>query len=401
MIESKLRLKNLFQPGTGVEPPYLAGRLEEQAFFNDQVEKLIEKRKIGRDMIVYGPRGNGKTAMLRYLQKRTDDRIETLWVTPSEFEDMGELIDLIVGNDTSLLTKAREIVRPVFDNLSASANIGVAQVKTGLSRPKETLALKALLREKCKKKPFIMIMDEAHTLNPDIGMALLNASQDIRGEDWPLFLVLSGTPDLETTLNQSSATFWDKSNVFPLGRLSLEDAQLAIEIPLQSCKVSCVKGVVEEVVHRAHNYPYFIQIWGDCIANRLIVTESQQLTMEKLLEAEHSAIAKCANIYKQRYNELNKLNLMLLATDIGNSFTETGNQSIPVQKLEKLVGLSLQKQGVLVSNETVQENIRKLSHIGYIWQITVHDEVKGEDPLLCYEPGIPSLMNFVRKQSLL
>jgi len=152
MFKHKTKLRNLFQPGTGVEPPYLAGRFEEQAFFNDQVEKLVGRQKIGSDMIVYGPRGNGKTAMLRYLQKKTDDRLETLWVTPSEFEDMGELIELIVGNDTSLLKKAQEILRPLFDNLSALANIGVAHVKTALSRPRETLALKALIKGEVQEK---------------------------------------------------------------------------------------------------------------------------------------------------------------------------------------------------------------------------------------------------------
>jgi len=400
MFKHKTKLRNLFQPGTGVEPPYLAGRFEEQAFFNDQVEKLVGRQKIGSDMIVYGPRGNGKTAMLRYLQKKTDDRLETLWVTPSEFEDMGELIELIVGNDTSLLKKAQEILRPLFDNLSALANIGVAHVKTALSRPRETLALKALLREKCKKKPFILIMDEAHTLNPDIGKALLNASQDIRGEDLPLFLVLAGTPNLETTLNQASATFWDESSVFPLGRLSETDAQQAILIPLKSCQATSADGVVEQVACRADNYPYFIQIWGDRIAKRLAVSGSRELTMEILLETEHSAIAKCSTVYQQRYNEINRMGLVALATDIAKTFHESANQYIPVQKLEMLVGLSLQEQGVSVSHEIVQENIQKLSHIGYIWEIAVSGEAGGEGPLLCYEPGIPSLMKFVRRQQL-
>ena len=69
---SNQELIYLFSPGDGaVLPPYLAGRKREQEFFRDRVRALKNRKPIGQDMIVYGPRGNGKTALLRYLQKET------------------------------------------------------------------------------------------------------------------------------------------------------------------------------------------------------------------------------------------------------------------------------------------------------------------------------------------
>ena len=64
-------LSDLFTPGAGGVPPYLAGRKEEQAYFQACVKSLKNRRPISRDLILYGPRGNGKTALLRYLQKKT------------------------------------------------------------------------------------------------------------------------------------------------------------------------------------------------------------------------------------------------------------------------------------------------------------------------------------------
>ena len=58
-------LSRLFKPGGGVVPPYLAGRKREQEFFRDCVEALKDRDPISQDMIVYGPRGNGKTTLLR------------------------------------------------------------------------------------------------------------------------------------------------------------------------------------------------------------------------------------------------------------------------------------------------------------------------------------------------
>ncbi len=186
-------------------------------------------------------------------------------------------------------------------------------------------------------------MDEAHILTSGMAGILLDASQNIRGEDCPFFLVLAGTPNLETTLNQASATFWDKSSIFPLGRLSTEDAIQALTIPFNSCQVTCTEGVVEEIAHRAYNYPYFMKIWGDCIASRLFLTGSRKLKMDTVREAELAAVIKCTSIYRQRYNELDNMGFTL-ATDIASAFNESGNQYIPVQEFEKLVGMSLQNR---------------------------------------------------------
>ncbi len=83
---SKANLKNLFHPGDGRIPPYLAGRGQEQEHFQDCVDLLMRKSPPDQNMIIYGPRGNGKTSLLRHLQKQTlkqtDNKMEILWVTP-------------------------------------------------------------------------------------------------------------------------------------------------------------------------------------------------------------------------------------------------------------------------------------------------------------------------------
>ena len=64
-------LRHLFRPGTGAVPPYLAGRKREQEFFQGCVELLLSNRSPAQDLILFGPRGNGKTALLGYLGKET------------------------------------------------------------------------------------------------------------------------------------------------------------------------------------------------------------------------------------------------------------------------------------------------------------------------------------------
>ena len=61
----------LFRPGTGARPPFLAGRAAEQRILAGAAEELDEKGERGRiprNIILYGPRGNGKAALMLWLQ---------------------------------------------------------------------------------------------------------------------------------------------------------------------------------------------------------------------------------------------------------------------------------------------------------------------------------------------
>ena len=104
MSEKKISatdLTDLFMPGDGGVPPYLAGRKEEQAYFQACVKSLKNRRPISRDLILYGPRGNNKTALLRYLQTKTrqeeGDSLDILWVTPDKMATETEFAHLLSG----------------------------------------------------------------------------------------------------------------------------------------------------------------------------------------------------------------------------------------------------------------------------------------------------------------
>ena len=100
-------LEYLFSPGDGaVLPPYLAGRKQEQEFFQRCVRALKKRIPPIQDMIVYGPRGNGKTTLLRYLQKETlqkeGSKLDILWTTPIALEHPEVFADLVIGDNSSL-----------------------------------------------------------------------------------------------------------------------------------------------------------------------------------------------------------------------------------------------------------------------------------------------------------
>ena len=69
------------------------------------------------------------------------------------------------------------------------------------------------------RKPVLVTIDEAHTLPLKLGRALLSAGQRWQHSGLPAMLLLAGTPDLPEHLNAMGATFWERSEELPIGRL--------------------------------------------------------------------------------------------------------------------------------------------------------------------------------------
>ena len=157
---------NPFVPGRGHLPPYLAGREAEQGRLLDLFAYLRIGRRAPRDAVLSGPRGNGKTTLLHWFRRETKasgEDIDVVWLTPGEVPDLD-------GLATSLVPPSRfASLRP--DTLSLAAGIG----RLGWELGGRSQSLTLLLTARCARRPLVLILDEAHTLESEVGRALLNA----------------------------------------------------------------------------------------------------------------------------------------------------------------------------------------------------------------------------------
>ena len=383
---SDTNLKHLFTPGTGVVPPYLAGRKQEQEYFQDCVEALRNREPANQNMIVYGPRGNGKTALLRYLQKETlrkeGAKLDILWATPDE---MGTLVELSL-----LLTEDHPKLRDRIKSGGVSGGVGFVQANAEIDLPRPSATVRKLLQERSQNKPLILIIDEAHRLKVLIAESLLNASQVVRSEGNPFLLVLAGTPNLRSALGKTNASFWERSKIFPLGRLSPEEAGQAITVPLEQAGVSLAPGVVENVAERTHCYPFFLQIWGDCLARRLAQTGQTEVALDMLWEVEAAAHRDRDAMYQTRFDEIEEMMLLDVAWSVADAFIQSGQPVLHGSVLKKAIGKGMTGDEEPITDGRIMEKLEQISHLGYVWKVGGYD----------YEPGIPSLMPFVRECSL-
>ena len=246
-----------FVPGYGALPPYLAGRHDEQKELRKLLAYLENGRGAPRSAVLTGPRGNGKTALLRWFQRDVEageNDIEVIWLTPSEIPSLDVLA-------TELVPPGRFVsLRP--ETLSFSVGIGRLGWELG-NRPR---SLTRLLTERCNQRPVVVLLDEAHNIGREVGHALLNASQSVAAAS-PFLLVMAGTPELQAHLNTLSATFWNRAEQIGIGRLDDDAAAAAVANPLVELtpSITLVEAALERIVAESQGYPYFLQLWGDAL----------------------------------------------------------------------------------------------------------------------------------------
>ena len=190
--------QRLFTPGTGATPPALTGREREQAVLTRCLADLLGGSSPPHDVVVTGPRGTGKTVLLNWFERACRDdgpNVDVVKLTAADIPTRDALIEVLApppGMAKLLLRK-----------------LGVAAVgSVEWAAPSGSMRnLRAELTARCCRKPLAVLLDEAHTLDLEVGRTLLNASQQVRA-DAPFLLVLAGTPGLAGHLGAMNASFW-------------------------------------------------------------------------------------------------------------------------------------------------------------------------------------------------
>ena len=158
-------------------------------------------------------------------------------------------------------------------------------------------------------------------------------------------------------------------------------------MPLQAAGITFVPGVLENIVQQTHCYPFFTQVWGDCLARSLNQTGETEITAETIKAVEEEVITKRNAMYQVRRNEIKKMSLLPVAESVAEAFLQSGSLILHESTLEEAIESGLAGDEPTM-NERVMKKLEQLFHLGYVWQVSG----------AYYEPGIPSLMTYVNNQ---
>ena len=367
----------LFTPGTGAFPPALTGREQEQMLLNRCLAHLAGGGSLSHDVVLIGPRGNGKTALLRWFEDACRKaRVDVARIAPSRART-GQAL----GNALLPATGLGRLL-PVKWGIG-----GVAKAEWEASSPSLHDVVDRLIA-RCRKKPIAALVDEAHTLDLDVGQLLLNASQDVRAQA-PFLLVLAGTPGLLAHLGRMNASFADRlgSGLLGIDRLSDAAAREALVEPLAGQGVGIDTDALDLVVEHSQRYAYFIQLWGEALWSRRLSTGETRLTAAHAREALPAVAARVAEYYQRRYRELEAGGLLPAAVAVAPAFQAGMDATATDRDLDAaLAATGEDAAGRLAARDA-------LERLGYVWC------PPGQLPPVLWGAGIPSLMQYVREQA--
>ena len=357
-----------FRPGTGRLPPYLAGREEEQDLFLMLLADLDRGRPAPSEVILYGPRGNGKTALLGWVNQVASEStgVDVEEFTPSEFDSPAGLAELLLPAGWWKTLKPDEIgVRGITWRPGQ---------RSAAPTPAQVLALRAA------RKPLVVLLDEAHTLDPKVGRSLLNAAQKV-GKSAPFLLVLAGTPNLRDHLGTMGASFWNRSRKLRIGRLDERATADAIRKPLEAEDLTITDDALEHIVRDSHGYPFFVQLWGDAVWARVVAASRREIVSEDARACRAIFDRHRDDYYRDRYRELRKLQLLQPARAVAETFA-----SRPVITDGELEAAIRRGFGEAAGDDEVAAAETEFHHLGFVWESGAMPE---------WEPGIPSLMDYM------
>lgn len=239
----------LFRPGEGVRPPFLAGRAVEQQILADAAKELDERDDQGRanvsqNIVLYGPRGNGKTALTLWLEEFAADKRRG-W-TPVRV-NAGES-----GGDPAVLAKL--LAPEPWRKRAMESGFRASAFGLRVSLPARTdgdWSIAQALASRLARGPSLVIINEAHMVGAPASRLLLNASHELRAAGAPLLLVLAGTPELEDVLQSAKASHWERGRKMPLGRLAAEHAPSAFLTPLQTHGAAMTEDALDIALQEA------------------------------------------------------------------------------------------------------------------------------------------------------
>ena len=382
-----------FAPGAGMTPPVLAGREREKAVIIEALEDLGEGYNPTANIALIGPRGNGKTALLRWAEAHVDEcegKVKCIILNPDSFSSHSDLVEVLA--DHGMLATL------LGEGYSGSINLlGSGISLSQQASPKKLL--RPVLKKRCSNGGLAILIDEAHTLhhNPEVARAFFNDAQALAGEGRPLLLILAGTPDTSSRLNGIEATFWNRLEKIGIGLLDMAASQEALRTPLERMGYRIEADALDQAADAAQRYPYFIQLVGRELYRSAKAEPDKLVGGDRIggaiLEQALNAFRIASNAYfADRHHELRTIGILSSAEAVARLFVAQKTISISANEIKSAIGRSVDKKleeraktsGGIEPALWAEANLR---NVGFIWS-----RFGNEDRC---EPGIPSLMNYV------
>ncbi len=261
--------------------PYTPGQVAREIYGRDKILEdlkrdlafqIAEPHLIGRIEVYSGPRGVGKTSLLRSAQSYSVSKgFETVWVTAGEGSLVTSLIESLSGLTRSWkgelgdkLGELLESVRIQIGGISVGGVSGEEAEITAPSRLLQEILIAAGQAAVQRGNGLIVFIDEIQAADAESLKAVAYAWQHLQSEapNLPMAVFSAGLSHAQDVITDA-VSFAERFSYQHLGNLSGRDSKEALRRPAADKGVRWDEEALEMALDSANGYPYFIQVIGD------------------------------------------------------------------------------------------------------------------------------------------
>ncbi len=338
--------------------------------------RRVCNRGPGGGVVLYGPRGNGKTTLIGELfeNARKMDAVACTLLATRMRGGAGALTGVLDAGRKSGMGKIRK-VEGGWHEFRLSVEFEKDDDET-------EVAIKPALESLLHKSSVVLIVDEAHEMPTESGTELLQTAQDLIMKKHRLLLVLAGTPGITTNLQTMRASFWERCTRLRIGRLELEEeVRKALADPARRRGRPISDDALALLVKESQRYPFFVQLLGYFVWEAATRARNfQGITLADATAGLVEVNEQRAELYRDRYREAKRQRVLPEAKAVSRAIVASGKRArITDGELDRILAETAPSHGS--SPDTASEALVRL---GLIWET-----LDGE-----WEPGIPSLCGY-------
>ena len=380
------RRKDPFTPGTGHAPEHVGGRDEVFDLLRKALQSIApsEVREEGGllehgskpPIVLTGPRGVGKTMLLRWMQKRA--------------QEMGiHVARLKYAKDLSPVDAMKlllhEMAGDVDDDLLGllqSSKFAAVGTDQGMSWRDVARMYEYALKTRLRQGPLVLMMDEAHHYQLDIMGFMLEFAHNRITRRHPLVMLLAGSPDLRSYMTSLETGFYATSEDIYINSLATEESKDALSKPFTNRGIKVDPEALEMMWGMTDNYPYFVQLVGSEVWKALPEEGKRHVDVALVKKAEAGISGEHSDFYSLIYDEMDKGNLTSHALCAAETILRQQEAKVEREVIEH----DLQQKNSALSEDDAMDIVDKLQRIGFIWESR-----KG-----LMEAGIPSFFTYLQ-----
>ena len=361
---------NPFTPGRGVAPPFLAGREPQLAEADALLDRLAEGKMPAQDLLLCGPRGNGKTTLLLEIEGRARER--------------GLRVDDL---PVDALTDRTELVRHLQYRAGALKGevtgvqvAGFGGTKTPPAPPPATSDLLAAWAG-ADSRPLVILLDEAHALRPEAARGFFDAVQRAKSGHAPFLVLAAGTPDAPRRLRQA-ATYNERGFAqVPVGRLARPETKAALAEPAKAAGRPIAEDAAALLAEQSQDYPYFVQLLGSAAWKAADRAGAPDIPLSLARRGAAEAVAPIERFYEGRYEEAESRRIEPVLKPLALLFAEHGGE-VPASALKSLLRPLAERDSVPFDDLGLRQ---ELTDLGVVWSVRPGT----------WELGIPSFADYL------